>query len=100
MVGKQRRVVLHAHILLAAESAAHHGRRHAYALKRKPEHIRAFVLRLINALVGADDVHDAALGIGYGAFRLQKRVLRKGNAVVVGHHIFAVFDDFVRVAAF
>ena len=86
-MGKQSGVVLNAHIFLAAEAAAYHGRRHPDLFGRKAEGVGTFPLGLIYALIPAYYVYAAVLGEGYGAFRLHKGMLCEGQTVMVGDGI-------------
>ena len=92
-------VVLDAHILLAAETAADHLGDDAHLFRRQARRLGAFALCLIDPLVGAVD-HDAvALGHGDRRLRLQKRVLGRRRAVAACDDVFGAADFFLRVAA-
>ncbi len=98
-VAGECRMVLHAHVLFAAEAAADHHRGHANLFGRKSQHHGAFFARLIHALIAAKDMHAVAFDFSNRAFRFEKRVIGKRHAIVVCDHMCAVFNDFVRVAA-
>ena len=69
-VGNQGRVVLHGHILLAAEAAAHQHVLYLHLFHGKAEHGRRLVLGVVGALVGGEDHHAVAIHVGHGALRL------------------------------
>ena len=91
--------MLYAHILFAAKAAAHRHGAHPHRFAREPQHIGAFMLRLVHALIAAKDAHAVALGACHGALGLQKRMLGKRHAVTVGDHMRAGLDGGVNIAA-
>ncbi len=97
-IAGERRVMLNAHVLLAAKPAANHHGGDAHLFRRQSQHGGAFLARLIHALIAAIDVHAVALDFGNRALRLQKRVIRKRDTVMVGHHVRAGANHLVRIA--
>ena len=63
-------MVLHAHVLFAAEPAADHHRGNANLLRREAEHHGTFFARLIHTLIAAKDMHAVAFNLGNRALRL------------------------------
>ena len=96
--GEEGGVMLYAHVLLAAEAAAHHGRLHPHLFRGQVQHEGHFLLGLVDALVAGDHVHALAFGTGHGAFRLQKGVLGEGQAEFGGHGVGGAGQSRVRVA--
>ena len=95
----QRRVVLHRHVLLAAEAAAHQLVLHQAVVKVHPQHGGALVLGSVGALVGGQQLHAAVFQRQrHAAFRLQKGVLRPGRLKFLVNHVLAFRDGAVGVA--
>ena len=84
----QGRMVLHAHVFLAAETAAHQHGVYVRLLVRQVEHVGQFVLFVIDALRAGID-QDAVLAFGHanGAFRLHKGVVRGGQDKALPDHM-------------
>ena len=99
-IAQQRSVVLHGHILLAAEAAAHQAVLHLAVVVVHAQHGRAFVHGGVGALVGGQQPHAAVIQRQrHAALRLQKGVLRPRGGEVLGQHILRAFDSALRVAA-
>ena len=87
-IGEQRRMVLHGHVFLPAESAAHQFVFHDHLLRRQPEHDTALMLSIICTLVRRIDKHAVIKRHRHRAFRFQERMLSPGSFIVCGHFIF------------
>ena len=98
-VRQQRRMVLYAHILLAAKAAAHHHRGHAHLVRRQAEHRRTFLLRLVDALIAAVNPYAFSLRHRHRALRLQERMLGRRHGIMIRDDILAVFNLLLCVAA-
>ena len=95
----QRRMVLHRHILLAAEAAAHQHVGNADLLLRQTQHTGDLPRRIVGALVRGEDRHAVPLPICHGAFRFEERMLRIGRLIVVHQHIVGIADGLIGIAA-
>ena len=97
-VGHERGVVLHAHILLAAEAAADKLVLHADLVGAEQE--LTLVQRGMGRLVGGQD-HDIAVlvHIRDRALRLEERMLGPRGLKVLGDDVFGVLDRRLGVAA-
>ena len=78
--GRQGADVLDGHVLLAAEAAAHQHVLHHHPLRLPAEHDGDLPAGVVDALVGAENLHAALVREGHRALRLQKRVLGEGRA--------------------
>ena len=85
--GRQHRQVLHRHVLLAAEAAAHQLVLHHDALGLPPQHDGDLLAGVVHPLVGGVHLHAVLVGEGHGALRLQEGVLGEGGAVGLGDHV-------------
>ena len=97
-IGHERGVVLHAHILLAAEAAADKLVLHADLVGAEQE--LTLVQRGMGRLVGGQD-HDIAVlvHIRDRALRLKERMLGPRGLKVLGDDVFGVLDRRLGVAA-
>ncbi|MPM42921.1 hypothetical protein SDC9_89593 [bioreactor metagenome] len=84
----QRSQMLHGHVLLAAEAAAHQQVFDLHLFSGQAQHPHGLVLRVICPLVRGPDHHAVLLRERHGALRLQKRVLCPGCGKVLRQHIF------------
>ena len=97
--GQQRAVVLHGHILLAAEAAAHQLVLHPDLVVGQAQHQGALVQRGVGGLVGGQQQNAAVrLGLAHRALRLQEGVLGPGCLEVVAGDIFGIGHRCLGVA--
>ena len=97
--GHQRRVMLHAHVLLAAEAAAHQLGLAAHLFRRQLEHAADFLLLVVDRLAGG--VHQkpaVAVRDADGAFRLHEGMVGHRGGIVPGDHVRRLRDRLVHVA--
>ena len=85
--GGQGRQMLHRHILLAAEAAAHQLVLHHDALRGPAQHDGDLLPGVIDPLIPGVDLHAVPVGEGHGALGLQKGVLGERRAEAVADHI-------------
>ena len=96
-VGEQRGKMLHRHVLLAAEAAAHKGVLHLDLVIAQQQF--TLVQRLVGGLVGGVKEHiPVSVDEGNGALRLQEGVLSPGGLKVVGDDVLGAGDGPRRVA--
>ena len=98
-IGDEGGVVLDGDVLLAAEAAANQTVADFYLFGGQTQHSHGLVLGVVGALVGGEDHHTVAVGIGHGALRLQECVFRPGGREALGQHVFALCNGFRRIAA-
>ena len=99
-VGHQGRVVLHGHVLLTAEAAAHQHILHLTVLIVHAQHGRAFVHGGVGALVGGQQPHAAVVQRQrHAALRLQKGVFCPRRMELLRQYIFRLGDGPCRVPA-
>ena len=98
-IGDERRVVLHRHILLAAEAAADEHIGHMDLFLGKPQQTGDLPRRVVSALIGGEDGQPVLVGIGDRALRLEEGVLRVRRFVMIHQHIVRVADGLIGVAA-
>ena len=87
-VGDQRRLVLHCHVLLAAEAAAHQLVLHDHLIRLQPQQDGGLMAGVVGSLVCGIDKHAVPEGHCDGALRLQERMLGPGSLVVLCHLVF------------
>ena len=95
--GQDGGVVLDAHVLLAAEAAAHHHGLDPNLVGGEAGGLGALLLGLVDALVGRPDDDPVPVRGGHGALGLQEGVLGGGRVVLPGHHVFGGPDGCVGV---
>ena len=99
-ITQQRGVVLHGHILLAAEAAAHQAVLHLAVVVVHAQHGRALMHGGVGTLVRGQQLYAAVVQRQrHAALRLQEGVLRPRGGEVLGQHIFGVFDSALGIAA-
>ena len=98
--GRQHRIGLNGHVLLAAEAAAHQRSPRVHLFGGQVQHFGALALHIVDRLAGGID-QDAVLplGKGHGTLRLQKAVLLPAGPVLARHHISGGTDGCIRVSA-
>ena len=97
IVGEQRRMMLHRHVLLAAKTAAY---QRVFRLDLiGSQHQAAFPVGTVGILVRGNDHHVAVLvDISHRAFRLQERMLRPGRLEMLGNDMLRIPDRFGRIS--
>ena len=98
-IGDQSRLVLHGHILLAAEAAAHQFILHDHLVGIQTQKDRGLVAGVVGSLVRRVDEYAVPKGHCDGALRLQECVLGPGRLIMFRHFIFGICDHFLRVSA-
>ena len=99
-IGQQCRVMLHGHVLLAAEATAHQHVLHLTVLIVHAQHSRALVHGGVGALVRGQQPHAAVVQRQcHAALRLQERMLRPRRVELLRQHIFRSGNGPRRVPA-
>ena len=98
-IGQQRRMVLHGHILLAAEAAAHQHILYLTVFIVHSQHGGALVHGGVGALVGGQQLHAAVFQRQrHAALRLQKGVLRPRGVEMLRKDVFGMADGLLGIA--
>ncbi len=99
-IAQQRRVVLHGHILLAAEAAAHQAVLYLAVVIVHAQHGRALVHGGVGALVRGQQLYAAVVQRQrHAALRLKEGVLRPRGGEMLGEHVSGIFDGTLGIAA-
>ena len=85
----QRGILLHGHILLAAEATADKRRAAMHLFLWDLQHLGALPLHIVNRLAGRVDQQTVrSIRHGYAAFWLHKAVLLPAGFILAGDHVF------------